>query len=76
MRYATNFKQPTREEKALIKRKAKALVKKFGNARRAALHIGINPTYMYQLVDGYRTNPGDVILRKLGLRRVTYIEEK
>lgn len=76
MRYATSFKQPTREEQALIKRTVKALIKKFGNCRRAALRLGINPKYMYALRDGYKTNPGDAILRKLGLRRVTYIEEK
>ena len=76
MRYASNFKQPTVAEKALIKRKAKALVKKFGNVRQAARHIGINHKYMYSLYYGEKSNPGDKILIKLGLRRVSYIEER
>jgi len=76
MRYATNFKQPTRTEQALIKRKVKVLVKKFGNCRQAAFHIGVAPKYLYSIRDGHKVNPGDAILRKLGLRRVTYIEER
>jgi len=76
MRYASNFKQPNKGEQALILRKCKALVRKFGNARQAALRIGINPKYMYALVKGDAVNPGDEVLKKLGLRRVCYIEEK
>lgn len=75
MRYATSFKQPTRVEQALIRRHVKALVRKFGNCRQAGLRLGIHPKYMYSLRDGDKVNPGDAILRKLGLRRVTYIEE-
>ena len=76
MRYASNFKQPTKVEQALILRHVKALIKKWGNCRQAALHSGIDPKYMYSLRRGEKTNPGDVILRKIGLRRVTYIEER
>ena len=76
MRYASSFKQPTLKEQALIKRTVKALIKKYGNCRQAAIRLGISPNHMYQLRDGYKTNPGDAILSKLGLRRVTYIEEK
>ena len=76
MRYASNFKQPTRAEQALIKRKVKALVKKFGNVRQAALRIGMNYHYLYSLHSGEKSNPGDKILTKLGLRRVSYIEER
>ena len=76
MRYASNFKQPTQQEQALIRRKLKGLVKKFGNARQAALRIGINPKYMYSLLDGRKRNPGDAVLRRIGLRRITYIVEK
>ena len=35
----------------------------------------INLTPFPALLDGTRKNPGDRYLRKLGLRRVTYIEE-
>jgi hypothetical protein len=75
MRYASSFKQPTKKEQALIKRTVKSLIKKFGNCRQAALKLGIHPKYMYSLRDGDKVNPGDAVLRKLGLRRVTYIEE-
>ncbi len=75
MRYASNFKQPTQKEQALIRRTCRSLVKKFGNARQAAIRIGINPKYMYSMLDGSKSNPGDAILRKMGLRRVTFIEE-
>ena len=76
MRYASHFPQPTIAERALIKRTAKTLTKKFGNCSQAARRIGIEPKYMYSLCSGERTNPGNEILRKLGLRRVSYIEEK
>jgi len=76
MRYASNFKQPNKGEQALILRKCKALVKKFGNAHRAALKIGISPKYMYSLLTEERINPGDDILKKIGLRRVCFIEER
>ncbi len=76
MRYSSHFPQPTAAERALIKRTVKALAKKFGNCRRAALRIGINPKYMYSLHRGEKTNPGNAVLRKLGLRRVTYIEAR
>lgn len=75
MRHASNFPQPTRAERALIKRRVKTLCKKYGNCHRAALRLGINPKYMYSIHRGERSNPGDVILRKLGLRRISYIEE-
>ncbi len=76
MRYASSFKQPTKVEQALIRRHVKALTKKFGSVYQAALRVGINPKYMYALARGEKVNPGDAILRKLGLRRVTYIEER
>lgn len=75
MRHAANFKQPTKAEQALIRRKIRALVKKFGNAHQAARRVGINPKYFYALRAGEKVNPGDAILRKLGLRRVMHIEE-
>jgi len=76
MRYASNFKQPTKAEQALIKRKVKAQVKKSGSVSRAAVRLGIDKKYLYSLCSGERSNPGDRILTKLGLRRVSYIEER
>ena len=74
MRY-TVIKPPTRQEQALIRRKIKEIVKAHGGVRRAALHLKIKYGYLRSLLDGTKNNPGDWYLRKLGLRRVTYIEE-
>jgi len=41
----------------------------------AARHLKIKHSYLVSLLDGTSNNPGDWYLRKLGLRRVTYIEE-
>jgi|GEM_PF-3898241 len=74
MRYPV-IKPPTRQEQALIRRKIKELVKKHGGLRPAARRLKIKASYLGSLLDGTRNNPGDWYLRKLGLRRVTYIEE-
>lgn len=76
MRYSSNFKQPTGKEQALIRRTVRALVKKRGSVNAAARRIGIDSKYLGMLMNGKRKNPGDAILSKLGLRRITYIEEK
>ncbi len=76
MRYSSNFPQPSVAERALIKRTAKALIKKYGNCNRAAKRIGVNSKYLYAIVRGDKCNPGNTICRKLGLRRVCYIEER
>ncbi len=69
------IKPPTRQEQALIRRKIKELVKAYGGVRPAARHLKIKRSYLGALSDGTKNNPGDWYLRKLGLRRVTYIEE-
>jgi len=74
MRYSV-VKPPTRQEQALIRRKIKEVVKEYGGVRPAARHLKMKPSYLGSLLDGTRNNPGDWYLRKLGLRRVTYIEE-
>ncbi len=74
MRYPV-IKPPTRQEQALIRRKIKEVVKAHGGLRPAARHLKIKPSYLDSLLHGTRNNPGDWYLRKLGLRRVTYIEE-
>jgi len=74
MRYPV-IKPPTRQEQALIRRKIKEAVKAHGGLRPAARHMNIKYSYLGSLLDGTRKNPGDWYLRKLGLRRVTYIEE-
>jgi hypothetical protein len=50
-------------------------VKAQGGLRPAARHLKIKRSYLGALLDGTKNNPGDWYLRKLGLRRVTYIEE-
>ncbi len=74
MRYPV-IKPPTRQEQALIRRKIKEVVKAQGGLRPAARHLKIKRSYLGELRDGTKINPGDLCLRKLGLRRVTYIEE-
>ncbi len=74
MKYSV-IKPPTRQEQALIRRKIKEVVKAQGGLRPAARHLKINYSYLGALLDSTRNNPGDSYLRKLGLRRVTYIEE-
>ncbi len=69
------IKPPTRQEQALIRRKIKEAVKTHGGVRPAARHLKIKRSYLGSLLDGTKNNPGDWYLRKLGLRRVTYIEE-
>jgi len=74
MRYPV-IKPPTRQEQALIRRKIKEVVKAHGGLRAAARYLKIKRSYLGALMDGTKKNPGDWYLRKLGLRRVTYIEE-
>ncbi len=74
MRYPI-IKPPTRQEQALIRRKIKEVVNAQGGLRPAARHLKIKASYLGSLLDGTKKNPGDFYLRKLGLRRVTYIEE-
>jgi hypothetical protein len=74
MRYPV-IKPPTRQEQALIRRKIREVVKAKGGLRPAAQHLKLKYSYLGALLDGTRSNPGDSYLRKLGLRRVTYIEE-
>jgi hypothetical protein len=74
MRYSV-IKPPTRQEQALIRLKINEVVKEQGGLRPAARHLKIKYSYLGSLLDGTRKNPGDWYLRKLGLRRVTYIEE-
>ncbi len=74
MRYSV-IKPPTKQEQALIRRKIKEAVKAHGGLRPAARHLKIKSSYLGSLLDSISKNPGDWYLRKLGLRRVTYIEE-
>jgi len=69
------IKPPTRKEQALIRRKIRQAVSKFGGLRPAARRLKIPPSYLGALQDGSRNNPGNDTLRRLGLRRITYIEE-
>ncbi len=74
MRYPV-IKPPNRQEQALIRRKIKEVVKAQGGVVPAARHLKIKHSYLNSLLDGTSKNPGDWYLRKLGLRRVTYIED-
>ncbi len=74
MRYPV-IKPPTKHEQALIRRNIKEVVNAQGGLRPAARDLKIKRSYLGALLDGTKKNPGDWYLRKLGLRRVTYIEE-
>ena len=75
MRHPT-IQLPTRAEQALIRRKVKAQIKRRGSGLALARHLGITGSYLYQLKNGGATNPGNDVLKGLGLRRVTWIEER
>ena len=59
----------------LIRRHAKLSIKTFGGVRAAARVLEIDPSYLSRLARGEKDNPSNNLCRKLGLRRVTYIEE-
>lgn len=46
------------------------LVEKYGSTREAAQALGVNHTYLCRLESGFKNNPSDEILRRLGLVRV------
>lgn len=46
------------------------LVQQHGSLRAAALVVRTNPGYLSRLASGERSNPGDVLLRRMGLRAV------
>jgi transcriptional regulator with XRE-family HTH domain len=56
-----------------IQRAARRLIKQHGSLRKAANATGIKAPYLSRLKNGIQGNPGDDILRKLGItRRVSY----
>lgn len=52
-------------------------VAQHGSFRAAAAVLDFDHTYLHRLANGSKTDPGDKLLRKLGLRRVvTYVDKK
>jgi len=50
-----------------------ALIEQHGGVRKAARAVQVDPGYFVKLRDGKQTEPSDVTLRRLGLRKmVTY----
>lgn len=75
MRYPT-ITPPTRAERKLIREKVIACIERRGSGTAAAEWIGISYSYLFMLRDKRDVNPGNEVLKKLGLRRVIYIEER
>ena len=62
--------------KVLVER-IKELITEHGGLRQAARHLKCDPSYLLRLYDGEKTNPGEAVLKKLGLKKVvTYVRAK
>ena len=62
---------------SLLARRIQALVSRHGSLRAAARVLEIDHAYLWRLQQGVKLEPGDDVLRKLGLRRViTYIDRR
>lgn len=60
-----------------IQQAIQALERKHGTLRAAARAVKLDVAYMHRLKTGEKENPGDQILRKLGLvKSVTYESRK
>ena len=62
---------------SLLQERIAEKVKQHGSFRAAGAVLGFDHTYLYRLAKGRVSEPGDALLRKLGLRRVvTYVDKK
>jgi hypothetical protein len=52
-----------------IQAAAKKLVTAHGTYRAAAIASGLDLAYLYRLAKGHKSNPGEDVLRRLGLVR-------
>lgn len=46
------------------------LITRHGSIRAAARATGVEPSYFYRLAQGYKTNPSNHTLKRLGLRQL------
>ena len=61
----------------LLQERIKEKVDQHGSYRAAAAVLDFDHTYLFRIANGSKTDPGDKLLRKLGLRRVvTYVDKK
>lgn len=58
----------------MIRTRILELTLRHGSLRAAARAIDIDPAYLLRLRRGEKTAPSPIVLRKLGLRRVTKYE--
>lgn len=56
-----------------LTRRIAALVLRHGSVRAAARVLGVDHAYLYRLMMGYKCNPSERLLRKLGVRRVVAV---
>lgn len=54
----------------VLTKTVEAVIEKHGGVRATAKAIGVDAGYLTRLRDGEKTNPSDIVLRKLGLREV------
>lgn len=58
----------------MLKSTVAALIEKHGGVRAAARATGIDAAYLCRLRDGEKTEPSEMTLKELGLKReVTYV---
>lgn len=58
----------------LLRERILEAIERHGSLRAAARVLQVDAAYLSRLRDGYKTDPGDALLRKLKLRRVvTYL---
>ncbi len=53
-----------------LKARIEKLQREHGGLRAAARSVGMSASYMIRLRDGEKFEPGEKVLRKLGLRKV------
>ena len=59
---------------AILQECVEALVAKHGSVRAAARVLEVDHAYLYRLRTGEKRDPGETLLRRLGLRRVVSYE--
>ena len=61
--------------RTLIQQQVIELVEKHGSFRALARTVHVDVGYLHRLATGEKIQPGDSILRRLGLRRITHYEK-
>lgn len=57
----------------LLRRRINDMAEHHGSLRKAARVLQIDHVYLWRLLNGQKDNPGNTLLRKLGIRRVVTV---